>query len=945
MLIKSTFALFRPRKGYINNEYLAAFMKTKFTMFIAIIMVLSGCTGGVEDAAEEIADVLTKGCMDKTAVNYDATAGETGNCVSKSVMTTNLIDFLTIVEEGPGDLQAKFSADESLAATMTIDETFEGETVNVVSSFIVDGVNDGFSTSTSITDSSGTWTMNMHHVGEDLVIKWNDTSARMKTTTTPLEFYLMDEDGGDDGEDDSGSDMDMGGDADCNPDIEDCGDVTPLDGALFVYIQSGDYSFGIAEQFPLYLHFPAPPMADNSPYELTQICSVEDGHSTDVYSTWVVSSGGNAGDFNNITSWSVKNNNTLQLDHFKYDPMSDIISFANPMVVFEDNASGSGHIMAEVFDQATWSCSDGVNDDDDGGMISMPESPDNPMDNMDANNTTWSGMDGMTVSGTDSMGGVISATLDASGAITSMSYSISEADTSGSDTTALNTASASMTLLSDTTITIDQSIELHSLPLLALSMAEMMGMMGGGSGPDDGPLPDGGPDDGGPDNGGPMWMAFNYCQWEAEGNERWDCTDNANGEDGFDDWWYYCEMHEDAAGVIIYHCTDDFGQNSEFESSASNDHYVTGGSPGGPNDGGTNAGHPAPEWWCSDEVGGMVNMSINWTNVNDGTEDCGDGSDEPHDFDGDGTIDNWWHCHDGTNITVDKINDGTNDCLFGSDEGLNDRPELIFIEDMYTEPFNDMSAGYNLTITFTNLSEGENYTYVYEVYHMNNNKTSNVVSEPIMGDSNGIASRELTISTSEWGESVWIESCYHLHVELTNETGIPIGSHAGHEIAIGAAECSGNPGDGSGNGGQNGNGNGGGNDGGAGMMGEGTYAIMGMDGIEGTLADYEAVLSQCTVGTLSERVCVDTNISMVLSTAPSPDSPIIFMDNDNSGTINSEDMIIVNDSLVTEEYNSVRLKYIPADKYSDENPLVLPGFTAGFSLMAMLGAALLLRRD
>jgi hypothetical protein len=786
---------FKLRREYINGKNLATVMKTKFTMLIAIIMVLSGCTGGVEDAAEEIADVLTKGCMDKTAVNYDATAGETGNCVSKSVMTTNLIDFLNIVEDPFTDLEAKFDANENLAGTLTIDETFENETVGMVGSFKIDGVNNGTSTMSTITDSKGTWTMGMTHVGEDLIMTWNDTSVRMKTVTTPLEYYLMDE-SNEDGDDEDGDDEDG--------DDEDGDD--------------------------------------------------EDG---------------------------------------------------------DDNGGGDG-------------------------LFSTPDGPNNPMDNMEANNTTWSDMDGMTISGTDSMGGVISATLDASGAITSMSYSISEGE---------NSANATMTLLSDATITIDQSIELHSLPLLALSMAEMMGMMGGGSGPDDGPLPDGGPDDGGPDNGGPMWMAFNYCQWEAEGNERWDCTDNANGEDGFDDWWYYCEMHEDAAGVIIYHCTDDFGQNSEFESSASNDHYVTGGSPGGPNDGGTNAGHPAPEWWCSDEVGGMVNMSINWTNVNDGTEDCGDGSDEPHDFDGDGTIDNWWHCHDGTNITVDKINDGTNDCLFGSDEGLNDRPELIFIEDMYTEPFNDMSAGYNLTITFTNLSEGENYTYVYEVYHMNNNKTSNVVSELIMGDSNGIASRELTISTSEWGESVWIESCYHLHVELTNETGIPIGSHAGHEIAIGAAECSGNPGEGSGNGGQNGNGNGGGNDGGAGMMGEGTYAIMGMDGIEGTLADYEAVLSQCTVGTLSERVCVDTNISMVLSTAPSPDSPIIFMDNDNSGTINSEDMIIVNDSLVTEEYNSVRLKYIPADKYSDENPLVLPGFTAGFSLMAMLGAALLLRRD
>ncbi|MED5485414.1 MAG: hypothetical protein VYE59_02225, partial [Candidatus Thermoplasmatota archaeon] len=89
-------------------------------------------------------------------------------------------------------------------------------------------------------------------------------------------------------------------------------------GAMFVYIQSAEYSFGIAEQFPLSLHFGAPPMSDNSPYELEKICSVDDGHANDVYSTWVKSSGGNAGDFNDITSWSVKNNNNLQLDHFAY---------------------------------------------------------------------------------------------------------------------------------------------------------------------------------------------------------------------------------------------------------------------------------------------------------------------------------------------------------------------------------------------------------------------------------------------------------------------------------------------------------------------------------------------------------------------------------------------------------------------------------------------------
>jgi plastocyanin len=69
----------------------------------------------------------------------------------------------------------------------------------------------------------------------------------------------------------------------------------------------------------------------------------------------------------------------------------------------------------------------------------------------------------------------------------------------------------------------------------------------------------------------------------------WYCTDNANGNDGFDDWWYYCEMHDDGVGGSIYYCTDDFGQSPDYEFSASNDHYVTGGRPehsdGGGDDG------------------------------------------------------------------------------------------------------------------------------------------------------------------------------------------------------------------------------------------------------------------------------------------------------------------------------------------------------------------------
>ena len=65
-------------------------------------------------------------------------------------------------------------------------------------------------------------------------------------------------------------------------------------------------------------------------------------------------------------------------------------------------------------------------------------------------------------------------------------------------------------------------------------------------------------------------------------------------------------------------------------------------------------------------------MRISFDKVNDGTEDCGDGADEPQDMDGDGTNDSWFNCNDplGTNVNMEKTNDGTEDCPNGADEGV-----------------------------------------------------------------------------------------------------------------------------------------------------------------------------------------------------------------------------------------------------------------------------------
>ena len=75
-------------------------------------------------------------------------------------------------------------------------------------------------------------------------------------------------------------------------------------------------------------------------------------------------------------------------------------------------------------------------------------------------------------------------------------------------------------------------------------------------------------------------------------------------------------------------------------------------------------------------------MRISFDLVNDGTEDCGDGADEPQDTDDDGVNDSWFDCNDptGTQVNMEKTNDCTEDCPNGADEGvyLGDDPDLNF---------------------------------------------------------------------------------------------------------------------------------------------------------------------------------------------------------------------------------------------------------------------------
>ena len=120
-----------------------------------------------------------------------------------------------------------------------------------------------------------------------------------------------------------------------------------------------------------------------------------------------------------------------------------------------------------------------------------------------------------------------------------------------------------------------------------------------------------GDDDGGDDI---SWMDYwgGYCEWEGnpDGDDTvWWCKYSEDDE-YWETWWYYCEDHEDDG----WHCTDDFGQSEEFE------HSAEGGEWSGSDDDDDDEGDEMFTCDNGDEI------PMDW--VNDGWDDCGDGSDE-----------------------------------------------------------------------------------------------------------------------------------------------------------------------------------------------------------------------------------------------------------------------------------------------------------------------------
>jgi Ca2+-binding EF-hand superfamily protein len=128
--------------------------------------------------------------------------------------------------------------------------------------------------------------------------------------------------------------------------------------------------------------------------------------------------------------------------------------------------------------------------------------------------------------------------------------------------------------------------------------------------------------------------------------------------------------------------------------------------------------------------------------------------------------------------------------------------------------------------------------------------------------------------------------------------------------------------------------------------------------MEGSFDDYTITLAMCTMddsnddgmdmgmGTTPTMDCSDDVLSVTIADAMIQDAVVMFHDVDMSGTISQGDMVHINPDIDADgDWNTVRLYSTSANSYSDENPMLTPGFTGALGMLALLGAALLTRRD
>ena len=144
------------------------------------------------------------------------------------------------------------------------------------------------------------------------------------------------------------------------------------------------------------------------------------------------------------------------------------------------------------------------------------------------------------------------------------------------------------------------------------------------------------------------------------------------------------------------------------------------------------------------------------------------------------------------------------------------------------------------------------------------------------------------------------------------------------------------------------------------MRDNGSVAPVTSDGdfdFAGAFDDYSVVLANCVEETddMGETTltCDESKSTMYAIPGIIPGSNedmdsfaeiVAFMDTDSSGTLTDGDEIWVGDN-VSVNWTHVRLHSTSADAYSDENPMLTPGFTTILGALSLMGAAMIGRRD
>ena len=310
-------------------------------------------------------------------------------------------------------------------------------------------------------------------------------------------------------------------------------------------------------------------------------------------------------------------------------------------------------------------------------------------------------------------------------------------------------------------------------------------------------------------------------------------------------------------------------------------------------------------------------------------------------------IDNWFDCMDGDKISMELVNDGNEDCSMGEDEGDNDgETDMTMIMALFNESDADgdgLLSATEFSTFYSNInSDGPPSVEVFFAMMDSDGDELITASEFSDWSNNSRNDGSEPMSEEDWKD---FEAMFN-NMDLNSDGGWNITEFSAWNDAQENSD------DGHGDHGDHGS------HGGAPLdwvVIQSEDLMMELPPIAGDLSQYYAILSNCTfddsgdsddmmgMGGASEMTCGTDVVFVPLSNA-GMGSDIMFHDVDNSGTLTYGDMLHVSPN-ATGDWNHVRLYSTTADAYSDENPMMTPGFTGVIGMIALLGAALLTRRD